>query len=52
MRELLAEGGFQAVRAEPHIIASKKAKIINVLCFGRLEEFLAQQYILLAKPLT
>jgi 2-polyprenyl-3-methyl-5-hydroxy-6-metoxy-1,4-benzoquinol methylase len=51
MRELLAQGGFEAIRAEPHIIASRKVKILNALCFGRLEEFLAQQYILLAKPL-
>jgi O-antigen biosynthesis protein len=52
MRELLALAGFRTVRAEPHIIASKKAKILNILCFGRLEEFLAQQYVLLAKPVN
>lgn len=52
MHELFAHAGFQAIRTEPHIIASKKMMVLDALCFGHLEEFLAQQYLFLAKPLS
>jgi trans-aconitate methyltransferase len=52
MRQLLSDGGYSIIGQTPHIVASKKLRLLNAICFGRLEEFLAQQYLLIARPVS
>jgi 2-polyprenyl-3-methyl-5-hydroxy-6-metoxy-1,4-benzoquinol methylase len=49
MKKLLADQGFQIERIEPRIVASRKMKFLNTLCFGKLEEFIAWQYLIKAR---
>jgi 2-polyprenyl-3-methyl-5-hydroxy-6-metoxy-1,4-benzoquinol methylase len=49
MNQILIQSGFRIVRHTPHIVASRKMKFLNALVVGRLEEFLAQQYLILAQ---
>lgn len=48
MEELLTQGGYQVEICQPHIVASRKMKFLNALCLGRLEEFVAFQYLIRA----
>jgi 2-polyprenyl-3-methyl-5-hydroxy-6-metoxy-1,4-benzoquinol methylase len=50
MEELLTQGGFGAEFCQPRIVASRKMKFLNTLCFGRLEEFITFQYLIRAHP--
>ena len=49
MHHLLEAAGLTEVTSRPRIIASRKMRLLNFLAAGRLEEFLAFQYILLAR---
>jgi O-antigen biosynthesis protein len=46
MIALLASAGFTADTVQPRIVASQKMRLANSLMMGKLEEFLAMQYIL------
>ena len=50
MIQMLTDGGFVVVRTAPRIIASRKMRALNRLAGGSLEEFLALQYLLTARP--
>jgi O-antigen biosynthesis protein len=50
MIDLLSEGGFHIHKISPRIVATKKMRLLNFLLFGRLEEFLALQYLIIARP--
>jgi SAM-dependent methyltransferase len=50
MRQLLSDGGYAVIGQTPNIVASRKVRFVNAICFKRLEEFLAQQYLLTARP--
>ncbi len=51
MKGLLHRSGFRVEYHQPKIVASKKMKLVNVLCFGQLEDFLTFQHLLRARPL-
>lgn len=50
MKQLLADAGYMVDHVQPRLVASRKMNVLNALCFGRLNDFLAMQYILLARP--
>jgi 2-polyprenyl-3-methyl-5-hydroxy-6-metoxy-1,4-benzoquinol methylase len=50
MIRLLTDAGFSAVSAAPRIVASRKMRALNAVAGGALEEFLALQYLLTARP--
>jgi hypothetical protein len=50
MQALLEEAGYSIEMMIPRIIASRKMKLINGLVLGKLEEFLAFQYLIKARP--
>jgi trans-aconitate methyltransferase len=52
MLQLLTESGFTVVSCEPRIVASWKMRALNALLLGLTKEFLAFQYLLVAKPGT
>ena len=52
MRELLTTNGWEVDSATPRIVASKKARVVNALAGGRLEEFVSLGYILCAHRAT
>jgi len=49
MKQMLADQGFQIEQIEPRIVASRKMKFLNTFCFGKLEEFVAWQYLIKAR---
>lgn len=49
MKKILADQGFQIEHIEPRIVASRKMEFVNALCFGKLEEFVAWQYLIKAR---
>lgn len=49
MVQLLTDAGFSVVSATPRIVASRKMRALNAAAGGRLEEFLALQYLLTAR---
>lgn len=49
MHTLLEESGYTDICSAPRIVASRKMRLLNALAAGRLEEFLALQYILQAR---
>ncbi len=49
MRQLMEDAGLTIELIKPKIEASKKARILNRLLFGRLEEFVAMQYLVKAR---
>jgi SAM-dependent methyltransferase len=49
MVDLLKQAGFDIVIAKPKISASNEYKILNGLFFGRLKDFLTEQYYFLAQ---
>jgi len=49
MKKMLADEGFQIEKIDPRIIASRKMKFLNALCLGKLEEFVAWQYLITAR---
>ena len=51
MKQLLADAGFALEHSEPKIVASKKLLLLNKLCCRRLDDRLAMQYLLRARPL-
>lgn len=50
MIQLLTDAGFSVVSAAPRIVASRKMRALNTVAGGTLEEFLALQYLLTARP--
>ena len=50
MIQLMTDGGFSVVSAAPRIVASKKMRALNTIAGGALNEFLALQYLLTARP--
>jgi 2-polyprenyl-3-methyl-5-hydroxy-6-metoxy-1,4-benzoquinol methylase len=48
MTQLLLDAGFVLEHSEPKIVASKKMRLLNALCFQRLDDRLAMQYLLRA----
>ncbi len=46
---LMDEAGFQIEIMKPHTVASKKVRWLNSLIGGRLEEFVAFHYLILAR---
>jgi 2-polyprenyl-3-methyl-5-hydroxy-6-metoxy-1,4-benzoquinol methylase len=52
MQQMFSDAGYIIVRKQPNIVASKKMKLLNTLCFGGLDDFLAQQYLLIAQALS
>ncbi len=52
MRDLLESNGWRISTVAPKIVASRKARAVNVLLANRLEEFIAHGYILRATPAT
>ncbi|MGA9365099.1 MAG: class I SAM-dependent methyltransferase [Bacteroidota bacterium] len=49
MKKMLEDQGFQVELVERRIVASRKLKFLNALCFGKLEEFIAWQYLIKAR---
>lgn len=49
MTRLLLDAGFVLEYSKPRIVASKKMLLLNRLCFQRLDDRLAMQYLLRAK---
>ncbi len=49
MKELLTANGWEIVSITPRIVASRKARLLNALAAGRLEEFVSLGYILCAR---
>jgi 2-polyprenyl-3-methyl-5-hydroxy-6-metoxy-1,4-benzoquinol methylase len=49
MKKMLADQGFQIEQIRPRIVASRKMKVLNALCLGKLEEFVAWQYLIKAR---
>jgi 2-polyprenyl-3-methyl-5-hydroxy-6-metoxy-1,4-benzoquinol methylase len=49
MKKMLADQGFQIEQIQPRIVASRKMKFLNALCFGKLEDFVAWQYLIKAR---
>jgi len=49
MIELLKGAGYSIEQVKPRIGASRKMVLLNQLCFGKLEEFVAYQYIFKAR---
>jgi 2-polyprenyl-3-methyl-5-hydroxy-6-metoxy-1,4-benzoquinol methylase len=49
MKEMVEGAGFRILQIIPRIDASKKMRIFNTLCAGRLEEFVAFHYLIKAK---
>jgi SAM-dependent methyltransferase len=47
---LVRSAGFTIEEIQPHIVASRKARIANSLLLNALEEFVAQQYLIRATP--
>jgi hypothetical protein len=50
MIQLLTDAGFSVVSTAPRIVASRKMRALNTVAGGTLEEFLALQYLLTARP--
>ncbi len=50
MQRLLGDAGFVVEHVQPRIAASKKMRVLNTLLLGALNDFLAMQYLLLARP--
>jgi 2-polyprenyl-3-methyl-5-hydroxy-6-metoxy-1,4-benzoquinol methylase len=50
MIDLLTDAGFSVVSATPRIVASRKLRALNAIAGGALDEFLALQYLLTARP--
>jgi 2-polyprenyl-3-methyl-5-hydroxy-6-metoxy-1,4-benzoquinol methylase len=51
MIRLIEDAGYRIEVIKPKIVASKKARIANVLAVNKLEDFLAMQYIFKARAL-
>jgi 2-polyprenyl-3-methyl-5-hydroxy-6-metoxy-1,4-benzoquinol methylase len=51
MQQMLSDAGYCIATIQPNVVASRKMKILNTLCFGRLGDFLAQQYLFVAQSL-
>lgn len=51
MKQMLRDGGYTVEYEQPRIIASKKMRLINTMCFGLFSDFLALQYLLRARLL-
>jgi 2-polyprenyl-3-methyl-5-hydroxy-6-metoxy-1,4-benzoquinol methylase len=49
MKKMLEDQGFQIELVEPRIVASRKLRFLNALCLGKLEEFIAWQYLIKAQ---
>ena len=49
MKQLMNDAGLSVELIKPKIEASKKAKMVNSLLFGRLDEFLSMQYLIKAR---
>ena len=49
MEQLLATAGFDILRHVPKIVASRKMRLLNSLVAGRLNDFVALQYLLVAR---
>ena len=49
MRQLIEEAGFQIEVFQPHIVASRKMRWLNLLSLGKLEDFIAFHYLILAR---
>lgn len=49
MIELMKKAGFKIEIMKPKIVASVKMKLLNLLMFKKLEDFLATQYIIKAR---
>ena len=52
MKDLILNSGLKIQSIEPRIACSTKMKILNSLMFGKLEEFIAFQYIIKAEKLS
>lgn len=48
MKQLMDECGLAVSHVEPRIVASRKMRAMNTLCFGKLEEFLAFHYLIVS----
>jgi 2-polyprenyl-3-methyl-5-hydroxy-6-metoxy-1,4-benzoquinol methylase len=49
IKKMLADQGFQIEQIQPRMVASRKMKFLNALCLGKLEEFVAWQYLIKAR---
>jgi 2-polyprenyl-3-methyl-5-hydroxy-6-metoxy-1,4-benzoquinol methylase len=49
MKQLLSDTGFVVEHYEPRIVASRKMRVAGALCLGRIDDFLAFQYLLRAR---
>jgi len=49
MKTLISGAGFSIEQVAPRLVASKKIKLANGLLFGKLEDFMAFQYIIKAR---
>lgn len=49
MEKLITNAGYVIETKTPRIVASKKMQILDVIAFGKLQEFLAFQYIIKAR---
>ncbi|MGB9591604.1 MAG: class I SAM-dependent methyltransferase [Candidatus Kryptoniota bacterium] len=49
MTKLILDAGFSIEVIRPKVVASKKMRILNLLFFDKLNEFVAMQYIIRAK---
>ncbi len=52
MKRLLADAGYSIESVTPRIAASKKMLLLNSVAAGKLEEFVASQYLLKARPVA
>ena len=52
MKDLILNSGLKIQSIKPRIACSTKMKILNSLMFGKLEEFIAFQYIIKAEKLS
>lgn len=52
MKKMLVDEGFRTEYIEPRIVASMKMKFLNRMLLGKLEEFLAFQYLIKARNST
>lgn len=48
-KELISDAGFAIERIEPRLVASRKVRALNALCFGAMNDFLAFQYVVKAR---
>lgn len=50
MRNLIEKAGFHIEMMTPRVVASRKMRLLNIMFFGSLREFLAMQYLIKARP--